>query len=223
MPPYHADPRIVSGKLSRKPWKANAAPRASKPRRLSRNTVRPFKIRFLTRTTRTDSLPTATTTKKKRTNAIPAAHSFRNKVRKRNRTNRHPSAIKTEPTKVFDISAMIGRAPRNCHTGPVIGVAGRSPSQAGTYHPHIGDSGRNQFYGAHYTNADMVVMKNIRFIERYQMEIRSEFFNIFNHPQFGQPGNVIENPGTFGLSPRVFTQPNETTSPRRFHLLLKLF
>jgi Carboxypeptidase regulatory-like domain len=87
---------------------------------------------------------------------------------------------------------------------------------------HIGDSGRNQFYGPHYINADMVLMKNIRFIERYQMEIRSEFFNIFNHPQFGQPGNIIENPGTFGLSTQTITRPDGTTSARQIQLALKL-
>jgi hypothetical protein len=110
--------------------------------------------------------------------------------------------------------------PRIQDAGVKTGV--RLAAFSSTFLGHIGDSGRNQFYGAHYTNADMVLMKNIRFIERYRMEIRSEFFNIFNHPQFGQPGNVIENPGTFGLSTQSITRPDGTTSARQIQLALKL-
>jgi hypothetical protein len=87
---------------------------------------------------------------------------------------------------------------------------------------HIGDSGRNQYYGPNYTDADMVLLKNVRFSERFRMQIRSEFFNLFNHPQFRQPGNVIENPGTFGLSTQTLTRPDGTTSARQIQLALKL-
>ena len=64
---------------------------------------------------------------------------------------------------------------------------------------HIGNSGRNQFYGPHYTNADITLMKNVRFTERVRLQVRSEFFNLFNHPQFGQPGNFLGQ-STLGLS-----------------------
>ena len=87
---------------------------------------------------------------------------------------------------------------------------------------HIGDSGRNQYYGPNYTDADMVLLKNVRLSERFRMQIRSEFFNLFNHPQFRQPGNVIENPGTFGLSAQTLTRPDGTTSARQIQLALKL-
>jgi hypothetical protein len=87
---------------------------------------------------------------------------------------------------------------------------------------HIGDSGRNQYYGPHYTNADMVLMKNVRFNERFRMQIRSEFFNLFNHPQFFQPGNILEQAGTFGLSTQTITRSDGTTSARQIQLALKL-
>ena len=91
-----------------------------------------------------------------------------------------------------------------------------------TFLGHIGNSGRNQYYGPNYTNADMVLLKNVRFSERFRMQIRSEFFNLFNHPQFRQPRNVIENPGTFGLSAQTLTRPDGTTSARQIQLALKL-
>ena len=87
---------------------------------------------------------------------------------------------------------------------------------------HIGDSGRNQYYGPNYTDADMVLLKNVRLSECFRMQIRSKFFNLFNHPQFRQPGNVIENPGTFGLSTQTLTRPEGTTSARQIQLALKL-
>src|SRR5579864_3599391 len=45
---------------------------------------------------------------------------------------------------------------------------------------------------------------------------------LFNHPQFRQPGNVIENPGTFELSAQTLTRPDGTTSARQIQLALKL-
>jgi hypothetical protein len=91
-----------------------------------------------------------------------------------------------------------------------------------TFLGHLGDSGRNQFYGPNYTNADAVLMKNVQVTERFRMQIRSEFYNVLNHPQFRQPGNVIENPGTFGLSAQTLTRPDGTTSARQIQVALKL-
>jgi hypothetical protein len=91
-----------------------------------------------------------------------------------------------------------------------------------TFLGHLGDSGRNRLYGPNYTNADTVLMKNVRVRERVRIQIRSEFYNVLNHPQFRQPGDVIENPGTFGLSAGTLTRPDGTTSARQIQLALKL-
>jgi hypothetical protein len=91
-----------------------------------------------------------------------------------------------------------------------------------TFLGHIGESGRNQFYGPHDTNADAVLIKNLQITDRFRMQFRSESFNVFNHPHFRQPGNVIENPGTFGLSTQTLTRPDLTTSARQTQLALKL-
>jgi hypothetical protein len=92
---------------------------------------------------------------------------------------------------------------------------------ASTFLGHLGDEGRNQFYGPSYTNADITLMKNVRFTERVRLQIRSEFFNILNHPQFSQPGNFIgEN--TLGLSTTTLTRSDGTTSARQIQLAMKL-
>jgi hypothetical protein len=99
-----------------------------------------------------------------------------------------------------------------------LNIAGFSQSFLG----HLGNSGRNQWYGPSHNDMDLALMKNVRLTERFRVQIRSEFFNLFNHPQFKQPGNVIENPGTFGLSIATINRPDNTTSARQIQLAVKL-
>ncbi len=55
----------------------------------------------------------------------------------------------------------------------------------------FGDLGRNQIYGPGFRNLDFSVTKNFQFREHYTLQFRAEFFNIFNHPNFALPSNVI--------------------------------
>jgi hypothetical protein len=112
-------------------------------------------------------------------------------------------------------------------TGPHIQAAGVATGVAATgfsstFLPHLGDAGRNQFYGPHYTNADIVAAKNIHINERFTMQLRSEFYNLLNHPQFQQPGNLLTQAGTFGFSTATIIRPDGTTSARQIQLALKL-
>jgi hypothetical protein len=72
----------------------------------------------------------------------------------------------------------------------------------------IGNAGRNVITGPGYVNFDMSLFKNTRITERQRLEFRAEFFNAFNHPNFGLPGGNISTPATFGVitsasSPRI--------------------
>jgi hypothetical protein len=91
-----------------------------------------------------------------------------------------------------------------------------------TFLDHLGDAGRNQFYGPHAVDTDLVAAKNVHIAERFSLQIRSEFYNLFNHPQFFQPGNLLSSPGTFGLSTTTITRSDGTTSARQIQLALKL-
>ncbi len=51
----------------------------------------------------------------------------------------------------------------------------------------FGNSPRNGFYGPHYRNFDFSLSKNTKLTERLNMELRGDFFNIFNHPNFANP------------------------------------
>ncbi len=57
--------------------------------------------------------------------------------------------------------------------------------------PRFGNSGRNILYGPGLQEWDVSAIKRNHITERVNLEIRAEFFNLFNHPNFGTPGNVI--------------------------------
>jgi hypothetical protein len=91
-----------------------------------------------------------------------------------------------------------------------------------------GSVGRNRFYGPGYVNFDLVFGKRIRITERFNAELRIEGYNIFNHPQFTNPGsdpnangNLVGSP-IFGLITSTVTRPDATTSARQMQVGLKL-
>ncbi|MGC2401420.1 MAG: hypothetical protein WA510_16615, partial [Acidobacteriaceae bacterium] len=63
---------------------------------------------------------------------------------------------------------------------------------------HFGTLGRNVFYGPDAVNFDMSLFKNIKITEKQQLVFRTEFFNIFNHPQFSNPNAALNNIPQFG-------------------------
>ncbi|MFZ0683899.1 MAG: carboxypeptidase-like regulatory domain-containing protein [Terriglobales bacterium] len=55
----------------------------------------------------------------------------------------------------------------------------------------LGDSSRAPVSGPRFVNTDFSAFKNFRVGERYTVQFRSEFFNLFNHAQFGLTGNGV--------------------------------
>ncbi len=65
---------------------------------------------------------------------------------------------------------------------------------AGTF----GDAGRGIVYGPRLFNVDISAIKNTDITERVKFQLRGEFFNAVNHPNFGQPGSTLGSSG-FGV------------------------
>src|SRR5262249_28157448 len=64
---------------------------------------------------------------------------------------------------------------------------------------HFGNLGRNVIIGPDFKNLDFSVVKTTRITEAVKVQFRSEFFDLFNHANFGQPGRVVQqNSATFG-------------------------
>jgi len=62
--------------------------------------------------------------------------------------------------------------------------------------PSFGNLGRNAIFGPHFWNVDFAVAKNTPIREHVNMQLRAEFFNIFNHPNFALP-NFFVTPATY--------------------------
>ncbi len=64
-----------------------------------------------------------------------------------------------------------------CFAGPGWEI---TPPNAGQF----GSMGRNVVYGPGYVDMDFSIIKNFTFGERAKLELRGEFFNLLNHPNF---------------------------------------
>lgn len=60
-----------------------------------------------------------------------------------------------------------------------------------------GNNARNNVIGPPLVDVDFSTSKNFRFTEKRGLEFRTEFFNIMNHPIFGQPNSTVGTP-SFG-------------------------
>jgi hypothetical protein len=70
----------------------------------------------------------------------------------------------------------------------------------------FGTANRRFFHGPGFNNTDFGLTKRIRITEQKAIELRGEFFNIFNHAQFVNPsGNISGNFGvvTQARAPRI--------------------
>jgi hypothetical protein len=97
-----------------------------------------------------------------------------------------------------------------------------------------GNFGRNVLRGFGATQADVALQRQFHLTERLGLRFRGEFFNIFNHPNFGSPNNTLSRP-LFGHSTQMlasflgsgganggFNPLYQIGGPRSIQLALKL-
>ncbi len=80
------------------------------------------------------------------------------------------------------------------HGGTYFNTSLFSPETLGQF----GNAKRRFFGGPGINNWDTALAKNVSFAGEKSLEFRVEFFNIFNHAQFGPPGGLI-NSSNFGV------------------------
>jgi hypothetical protein len=78
----------------------------------------------------------------------------------------------------------------------------------------LGTSRRKFFSGPGLDNYNTSLLKNTQFAERYTLQFRAEFFNVFNHTQFSAVNGNFNAP-TFG-------EATAANAPRIGQLALKL-
>ena len=58
----------------------------------------------------------------------------------------------------------------------------------------LGNMGRNVLRSAPYRNMDLGILKNTKFGERHNLQVRAEFYNLTNTRNFGVPdGNITSS------------------------------
>jgi hypothetical protein len=87
--------------------------------------------------------------------------------------------------------------------------------------PRLGNLGRNVVIGPPFNNTDFSIIKNTKLGESLRMEFRAEFFDLFNHANFGPPGNIVGSP-SFGRITSTRFPTGESGSSRQIQFAVKL-
>jgi len=91
----------------------------------------------------------------------------------------------------------------------------------------FGNTGRNGFTGPGFTNVDFALIKNTKLTERLNAQFVANAFDIFNHPNYGQP-NGLFNPATpatlagFGVIGSTRFPAGDSGSSRQMQFAIKL-
>ena len=85
----------------------------------------------------------------------------------------------------------------------------------------FGNLGRNVVIGPAFHNTDLSIIKNLTLPQRYRLQFRADVFDLFNHANFGPPGNIVGSP-TFGKITRTRLPTGEAGSSRQIQLAVKL-
>ena len=85
----------------------------------------------------------------------------------------------------------------------------------------FGNLGRNVVIGPAFHNTDLAVVKDVRPAGPFALQLRVDVFDLFNHPNFGPPGNVAGSP-TFGKITRTRLPTGEAGSSRQIQLAARL-
>jgi len=83
--------------------------------------------------------------------------------------------------------------------------------------PRFGSLGRNVVIGPTFNNTDIALMKNVNVGDLGRLQLRVEFFDLFNHANLGQPGNVVGAP-TFGQITNTRFPTGESGSSREIQV-----
>jgi hypothetical protein len=80
----------------------------------------------------------------------------------------------------------------------------------------FGNGPRNYLTGPGFWNTDLAAVKSFPVREKIKAEFRTEFFNLFNHPNFANPGSVASSAASFGVIS------NTVAAPRIIQLALRI-
>jgi hypothetical protein len=88
---------------------------------------------------------------------------------------------------------------------------------------HFGNLGRNKLLGPGFEDVDFSLTKTTKITERLSNEFRVETYDLFNHPNFGNPG-LTAQPGSpsFGVIRSTRNPTGDAGSSRQLQIAMKL-
>jgi hypothetical protein len=98
------------------------------------------------------------------------------------------------------------------------GTVSGNPSFANTFQiptTTFGNMGRNAIVGPGFSNTDLALFKNTKITERVSVQFRADAFDLFNHPNYGQPSRTLSALSTAANPPTAVTS-EFTISGTRF-------
>ena len=106
-------------------------------------------------------------------------------------------------------------------TGAQFAAEFATPCVGTTCHP--GSLSRDAITGPGFVNTDFSVIKNTKLTEKFNLQFRGEMFDIFNHPNFGNPGlTFTPTSTTFGKITSTRFPTGDFGSARQIQFALKL-
>ena len=114
-----------------------------------------------------------------------------------------PDLVEGIPIYIDDPTAPGGRRLNNTR----VIIPGNPNPQLGPFFrpvvPRQGSLGRNALRGFPVHQMDFAMRRQFHFGERMNLQFKTEFFNVFNHPNFGDPDGLLQS-SNFGFSTTMF-------------------
>ncbi len=134
-----------------------------------------------------------------------------------------PVVINGNPTQYFNNTVCDPRPGGVCPAGAAFTLPVALVGNTNATAFHFGSLGRNVIIGPRFNNTDFSVIKNTKLTETTRVQFRAEFFDVFNHTNFGQPGRVAQIGSTdFGVIRSTRFATGDSGSSRQIQFALKL-
>lgn len=133
-----------------------------------------------------------------------------------------------DPTGMSDLSVRRPNLASGFSPDPVLGQVNQWYNPAAFVMQPLGENGnlgRDTLVGPGTWQADLALNKNTKVAERLTAQFRAEFFNIFNHPDFGLPNAsifLLQTSGVATVNPTAGQITATTNAPRQIQFGLKL-
>ena len=87
--------------------------------------------------------------------------------------------------------------------------------------PRFGNSARNIFRGARQEYVNASLFKNLQVSERFNIQLRAQAYNLFNHPEYKNPASNISQSSFGRITGIINTGAVGSGAPRRIEFMFR--